>query len=199
MYIISFFYHIDFILFNYIFCSGILFMYYNILNFTYKGASMYRSLPILKITEHPELTAAAAAWFSSKWEIPKEEYLKSMKAAQANYSKSLSKDISVSQWYVITDGDKIVAGAGIIENDFHERKDLRPNLCALYVEPEYRCLGIAGAILEFICRDMKEQGIETLYLITNHSSFYERYGWKYLCMVKPDDEDELMRMYIHES
>ncbi|MGI6081139.1 MAG: GNAT family N-acetyltransferase [Candidatus Avilachnospira sp.] len=160
---------------------------------------MYKSLPILKITEHPELTAAAAAWFSSKWEIPEEEYLKSMKAAQANYSKSLSKDISVSQWYVITDGDKIVAGAGIIENDFHERKDLRPNLCALYVEPEYRCLGIAGAILEFICRDMKEQGIETLYLITNHSSFYERYGWKYLCMVKPDDEDELMRMYIHES
>ena len=160
---------------------------------------MYRHLPILKITEHPELTATAAAWFSSKWKIPKEEYLKSMEAAQANYSKSISKDISVPQWYIITDEDKIIAGAGVIENDFHERTELRPNLCALFVEPEYRCLGIAGAILEFICRDMKEQGIETLYLITDHSSFYERYGWKYLCMVKPDDEDELMRMYIHET
>ena len=40
--------------------------------------------------------------------------------------------------------------------------------------------------------------IGTLYLITEHTSFYERYGWKYLCMVQCDDGEQ-MRMYIYHS
>ena len=39
--------------------------------------------------------------------------------------------------------------------------------------------------------------IGTLYLITEHTSFYERYGWKYLCMVQGDDGEQ-MRMYISQ-
>lgn len=30
---------------------------------------------------------------------------------------------------------------GVIENDFHDRKDLTPNVCAVYTE-EYRCQGV---------------------------------------------------------
>lgn len=30
-----------------------------------------------------------------------------------------------------------IAGAGVIENDFHNRPDLTPNICALYVEEDY--------------------------------------------------------------
>ena len=75
----------------------------------------------------------------------------------------------------------------VIANDFHDRKDLTPNVCALYVEPELRRRGIAGQLLAHICKDMAAKGIGTLYLITEHTSFYERYGWKYLCMVQGDD------------
>ena len=32
---------------------------------------------------------------------------------------------------------------------------------------------------------------------TDHTGFYERYGWEFLCMVQGNDEDELSRMYIH--
>ena len=42
---------------------------------------------------------------------------------------------------------------GVIENDFHDRKDLTPNVCAVYTE-EYRCQGVAGSILIFVCKDM---------------------------------------------
>ena len=31
---------------------------------------------------------------------------------------------------------------------------------------------------------MKLKGVDTLYLITDHNNFYERYGWKFLCMVQ---------------
>ena len=65
----------------------------------------------------------------------------------------------------------------MIANDFHDRKDLTPNVCALYVEPELRCRGIAGQLLAHICKDMAAKGIGTLYLVTEHTSFYERYGW----------------------
>ena len=33
----------------------------------------------------------------------------------------------------------------------------------------------------------------------NHSSFYERYGWKFLCMVLGDGEAEMARMYIRKT
>lgn len=87
---------------------------------------------------------------------------------------------------------------GVIENDFHDRKDLTPNVCAVYTE-EYRCQGVAGSILNFVCKDMKLKGVDTLYLITDHNNFYERYGWEFLCMVQGDGEPNMTRMYIHRE
>ena len=94
---------------------------------------------------------------------------------------------------------EIIAGAGVIENDFHQRKDLTPNVCAVYVEEAHRCKGIAGALLQSICRDMGELGVDTLYLVTDHTSFYERYGWEFLCMVEETGEPRMTRMYIHQE
>lgn len=39
-------------------------------------------------------------------------------------------------WYLCLCGKKIVAGMGVIENDFHDTKDLAPNVCAVYTEKE---------------------------------------------------------------
>ena len=86
---------------------------------------------------------------------------------------------------------------GVIENDFHERKDLTPNVCAVYTEPSYRGQGIAGALLAYICADMKKSDVDTLYLLTDHIGFYEKYGWEFLAMVRADG-GELSRMYIHK-
>ena len=146
-------------------------------------------MKILKIREHKELILQVAEWFHDMWEIPLEAYEESMR-------ESLKKDIP--QWYVVVENGSIIGGAGVIENDFHNRKDLTPNICALYVDEKYRCRGIAGKLLEYICNDMKKTGIKNIYLITDHTSFYERYGWKYLCMVQGDDEPEMIRMYSYK-
>lgn len=149
-------------------------------------------MKIIKIQQQPEIRNNVANWFHEKWNVPLEEYLKSI-------DECLKNKNAIPQWYVAISGDKIIRGIGVIENDFHNRKDLTPNICAVYVEEEYRCQGIAGKMLEFVCNDMKEKNINTLYLITDHTSFYERYGWKFLCMVKGDGEEELTRMYIHRA
>ena len=45
-------------------------------------------------------------------------------------------------------------------------------------------------------KDMKSKDISPIYLVTDHTGFYERYGWEFLCMVKGNDP-EPTRMYVH--
>ena len=143
----------------------------------------------IKLRERPEWKQAAAEWFHSKWNVPTEAYLDCMDAY-------LSGETEYG-WYLCLDGDKIVGGMGVIENDFHDRKDLAPNVCAVYTEEACRGKGIAGQLLTIVVDDMKFKGITPIYLVTDHTGFYERYGWEFLCMVQGDGEDNMSRIYIH--
>ena len=143
----------------------------------------------INLRERPELKQIAAKWFNSKWGVPIEAYLECMNAY-------LKKETEYG-WYLCLDGKKIICGMGVIENDFHEQKDLTPNICAVYTEKDYRCKGIAGHLLDMVVKDMKSKGITPIYLLTNHIGFYERYGWEFLCMVQGNDEPDMSRMYIH--
>ena len=143
----------------------------------------------LTLRDAPALKDRAAEWFHSKWGVPKEAYL----ACMENY---LDRETEYG-WYLCLDGDRIVGGMGVIENDFHDRKDLSPNVCAVYTEEAYRGKGIAGRLLDQTVEDLRARGITPVYLVTDHTGFYERYGWQFLCMVQGDGEEEMTRMYIH--
>ena len=147
---------------------------------------------IIRLTDQPQIKEQAARWFHEKWNIPLAAYRKSMEDC-------LTQQAPVPQWYVAIENGEIIGGLGVIENDFHDRRDLTPNVCAVYTEKEKRGNGIAGALLSFACADMKEKGIGILYLVTDHTSFYERYGWEFFCMVQGDGESDLSRMYVHRG
>ena len=144
----------------------------------------------ITLRDNANLKAAAAEWFHSKWGVPTEAYLACMEAYLCEETEY--------GWYLCLDGEKIVAGMGVIENDFHDRKDLTPNICAVYTEEEYRGRGIAGKLLNMAVEDCRQKGISPVYLLTDHTGFYERYGWEFLCMVQGDDEPEMSRMYVHK-
>lgn len=118
-----------------------------------------RTFDIADIRSHPEFKAQAAAWFHSKWEVPEEEYLASM-------DECISGGASVPQWYVALENGVITGGVGVIENDFHVR------------------------------RDMAALGVDTLYLITDHVGFYERYGWEFVTMAECTDGSAPARLYV---
>ena len=147
---------------------------------------------IIRLRDEPRRLETMAAWFHEKWRIPLPEYRESMAAC-------VRGGCAVPQWYIATEGERIVGGLGVIENDFHDRKDLSPNVCAVYVEEDCRGRGIAGRMLNFVCEDMRAQGVDTLYLVTDHKGFYERYGWEFHCMAMGDGEEEPCRLYIHRS
>ena len=136
------------------------------------------------------MNSMAAKWFHERWNIPLSEY-------QDSINLCVSGCNTVPQWYVALCGDVIVGGAGVIENDSHDRKDLSPNVCALYVDKPFRCRGMAGDLLQHVCRDMVRRGVNKLYLVTDHTGFYERYGWRFLCMARDEVVDAPVRVYDH--
>ena len=167
-----------------------------------KGDFM-REYTYISLLERPELEREAAAWFRDKWGVPEEAYLECMDAY-------LSGETELGWYLCLKRGgqgsgrpapddaaEEIVGGLGVIENDFHDRKDLSPNVCAVYTEPEHRGRGIAGRLLNLAVEDLRAKGISPVYLVTDHTGFYERYGWEFFCHAQGDGEDHLTRLYIH--
>lgn len=136
---------------------------------------------ILDVQQRPNLIEAAANWFHEKWNVPLQTYRESMES-------SLSGDAGGPAWYIVKDeSDNIIAGLGIIENDFHKRSDLTPNICAVYVEAKYRKHGIALMLINHACVELAKKGIAEAYLITSHTEFYERCGWEFYGMIEEND------------
>ena len=143
----------------------------------------------ITLREEPQRMEAAAQWFHSKWHVPVEAYLECMEEYLCGATEL--------GWYLCLEGERIVGGMGVIENDFHDRKDLTPNVCAVYTEEDCRGQGIAGNLLNMVRDDLYAKGITPIYLLTDHTGFYERYGWEFFCMAQGDGEEEMARMYIH--
>ncbi len=100
---------------------------------------------IVSLTDRPELKEEMAEWFSERWGHAKSAYLESME-------EGLEGNKPYPCWYAAFEGNRIVGGLGVIENDFHERKDLSPNVCAVYTEKDKRGQGIAGHFLAMFVR-----------------------------------------------
>ena len=142
----------------------------------------------ITLRDQPQLMQKSAEWFNAKWGVPTSAYLECMQQylnGQTEFG-----------WYLCLCDDQIVGGLGVIQNDFHNRKDLAPNICAVYTEETYRGNGIAGNLLNKAVADLQSKGIAPVYLVTDHIAFYERYGWEFFCMV--DSADGTSRLYIHK-
>ena len=147
------------------------------------------ALSYVTLRRREDLLNAAADWFHAKWGVPREAYLEPMEAY-------LNRRTEYG-WYLCLEGERIVGGLGVVENDFHDRRDLAPNVCAVYTEPDCRGRGIAGRLLDLAVGDMEAKSVSPLYLVTDHVGFYERYGWEYLCMARDAGTGGETRVYIH--
>lgn len=143
---------------------------------------MNSNYKLIKIRDHAEMMIPAAEWFNQKWGVPVDAYIESMQECIADKTGRV-------QWYVILDGDKIVCGMGVIENDFHNRKDLAPNICAVFTEEDYRGQGLAKYLMDYISAELSAFGCDTLYLLTSHTEFYEKCGFHYFCDAVEDCGD----------
>lgn len=84
---------------------------------------------------------------------------------------------------------------------FHEKWGIP---LAAYQESMDEYLSGGGAVPQWYLalegeRILGGRGMETLYLLTDHTGFYERYGWSYLCPVTGDGETQPSRMYVKST
>lgn len=134
-------------------------------------------MEILSVKEHPGRAREFIAFFQKHWANEK-----SMMVYEDCILSCLDSPSPLPQWYLLTDGDAVVGGAGLITNDFISRGDLWPWLCALYVEKEYRGHEYGGLLLAHAKEEAKKAGFGSLYLCTDHVGYYERYGFEFLAM-----------------
>lgn len=130
---------------------------------------------ILSVREHPEWAARAIGFFQKHWGTEENRVM---------YDDCITHALTASgvlpQWYVLSKGEAILAGAALLPNDLISRMDLYPWLAALVVEPEARGHGYSRMLVEHIRREAGCMGYPRLYLSTNHVGFYEKIGFSYL-------------------
>lgn len=135
---------------------------------------------IYSLRDFPEQADVFIAYFQDRWasDDSRMVYDNCIRHAARSQSK-------LPQWYLLMDSDefdsaKIAGGVGMIPNDFISRCDLYPWLCALYVEEKFRNRGCGGMLIQRCLADAAKAGYPMLYLATDHTSYYERYSFRYI-------------------
>ena len=123
--------------------------------------------------DNPEYLEIAVDYFSSKWRIARQIYFDCI-------SHSLTTESPLPRWFLMLKGDIVIGCYGLITNDFISRQDLMPWLCALYVEKDFRGSKLGSKLLGHGIHETEKLGFKKAYISTDHTGYYEKYGWSYI-------------------
>ncbi|MBP1916755.1 ribosomal protein S18 acetylase RimI-like enzyme [Lederbergia galactosidilyticus] len=130
---------------------------------------------IISLREHPEYKEQAIKYFQSKWADEN-----SMKVYEDSITHSITTDSPLPIWYLMEQSNEIIGCAGLISNDFISRMDLWPWLCALYIDEDYRGRSLGEKLILRAKADSERAGFNRVYLCTDHTDYYEKYGFNYI-------------------
>ena len=77
---------------------------------------------------------------------------------------------------VLIDNDILVGFISIFPTDGEERKDLSPWYATMYVKETYRGKGYSKILNDAILHEAKKRGFKKLYLKTDLTNYYEKFG-----------------------
>jgi len=131
-------------------------------------------LTIRFLADRPEATATVAQWAHSEWG---HKFHVSRKQMENGFRGRLHRD-RIPFTLVGELGEKLVATSTVVACDLPARKDLRPWLAAVYVDPAHRGKGYGAALVRAACTHAASLGNKHLYLYTESApGFYETLGW----------------------
>ncbi|MCM1991539.1 GNAT family N-acetyltransferase [Oceanirhabdus seepicola] len=77
--------------------------------------------------------------------------------------------------------NKCVGVVSIFDNDLETRPELTPWLAGLYVDPNYRCKGVADKLINAVLKICKNMNYDTVFLRTEHTAnYYKKHGWTFV-------------------
>ena len=100
-----------------------------------------------------------------------------------------------SRVLLLTEGDELISYCTYAARDDIQPTDLTPWIGFVYTFPEHRGNRYAGRLFAEAERLAKEEGVEAMYLSTNHVGLYEKYGFGYLTEMT-DMDGNPSRIYV---
>ena len=96
---------------------------------------------------------------------------------------------------MLTDGENLVSFCTFAEKDDIQPTDLTPWVGWVYTFPKYRGNCCIGKLLSYIETLAEEDGVKNIYISTNHTGLYEKYGYEFFKIMK-DMHGEDSRVYV---
>ena len=100
-----------------------------------------------------------------------------------------------SKVLLLTDGEKLISYCTYAEKDDIQPTELTPWMGFVYTFPEHRGHHYVGLLFDEIERLAKEEGIQEVYISTNHVGLYEKYGCEFRTELL-DMDGEPSRVYV---
>lgn len=95
---------------------------------------------------------------------------------------------------MLTNENELISFCTYAEKDDIQPTELTPWIGFLYTFPEYRGYRYAGYLFQEIEKLAKAEKVQDIFISTNHTGLYEKYGCEFYQMMK-DMNGELSRVY----
>lgn len=164
---------------------------------------IYQNLKLTKLTEKNEYFDMLVAWFYNWWgkeegwtEEEMVDYLTTLIKPYANPNNIFD----IPEIYIATYNDELVGTFSFAMRDLDYRADLYPWLINLYVDEEYRGKGVSKFLITKAIEITKKKNIKEFYVYTTHESLYEKYGFKFIELVRFYDSQKTpyQRLYKYD-
>ena len=96
---------------------------------------------------------------------------------------------------MLVDGENLISFCTFAEKDDIQPTELTPWIGWVYTFPHYRGHRYVGKLLRYAEALAKTDGINRIYISTDHDGLYEKYGYEFFEMMK-DMHGEDSRVYI---
>ena len=96
---------------------------------------------------------------------------------------------------MLTEGGDLISFCTFADKDDIQPTELTPWIGWVYTFPHYRGHRYVGKLLSYAEAVAKTDGINSIYISTNHNGLYEKYGYEFFEMMK-DMHGEDSRVYV---
>ena len=102
-----------------------------------------------------------------------------------------------SRLLLLVDGDELISFCTLAGKDDIQPTELTPWMGFVYTFPEYRGHRYTGKLFEEIGKILRSEGLSKVYISTDHTGLYEKYGCTFMTEAKAVSGDD-SRIYVKE-
>lgn len=102
---------------------------------------------------------------------------------------------------LLTEGERLISFCTLAEQDDIREPELSPWIGFVYTFPEHRGKRRMGKLLEYAYAAAKKKGAEHIYISTNATGLYEKYGYTFYRIMKDihNEDSRVYRINIEEK